>query len=840
LRTAPAQSVAQGVRGSCAKLAHGVAMTAVSPAGEVARSECKCAAESRRRVVCRCVAEGGGEVSVSVSAEPEYGYRLVVTGQGGRKATVRTERLGAIKVLETLEEMGVPDPESVVRRVEELFREAKRRARVSCKMKNAAPPVIVCQVEGESFTLKRVGGEWYLVEPYVKRIGQLSLSAVADVAERFLVSAEQLYAALAEEVGETHPSAWRVEYFHPAHDYVEGLGPVLGVKYACEDRECFGYVYVKDGRLELADVSAPVRDEDAKIVYRPADTGPLDVTGVQVYLPDFVDVLEAYRETPTFPDIAREVEAHIRSRVTASDTDIKYATVFVVASHFFPIANYHPALVLGKPGFGTGGTTAAKVLATLMPRPAFFVDPSWAYLFRAAHALRPAFVIDEVILELSEETLKKIKLYLVARYDKDMVVPRADEGGARLGTYRVYSNAIVIDPQGLVSNLATARRSPRITLNPDPSRREIVSIEEELRRPEVRRLAARLYALFLRYATELKAEYERVVKVFHCHGAVLQAFGLLLLVARRMGQEYLDAVAAKMREWTDDVGVMHAVGDPTKQVLAKVLEDIEHLEEYVRARLSPETGWLTPESVGGVKPPKPWRIDAEDGRLVLWTYLESWRKYLQHALGELKQVSRRKETGEEVEWVETRVKDLGPALSRTAFVSLLRPYLSHVIRRDRRRHLKVVFTSLEDIAKAGEALKRALPESNFGTCPPAPSAEEIRRAQELQTPSAEHAQDSRTPSATPRANGMRSPGGGEGGVKISESGESRKEMSSGERSPPDVEEEKARDELERFIEEHRPEGPAAGAERRRGVVEKMSKDEILKMIRDMLKKYGEF
>ncbi len=797
MRTAHADGGAQSVRGTCAEFAHGGAMTVTS--GEVVG--CRCVAESRRRVVCTCVAEGGGEVSVSVVAEPEYGYRLVVAGQGGGKTTVRTERLGAIKVLEALEEMGVPDPESLVRRVEELFREAKRRARVLCKMKNAAPPVIACQVEGESFTLKRVGGEWYLVEPYVKRIGQLSLSAVAEVAERFLVSAEQLYATLAEEIGEVRPEAWRVEYFHPAHDYVEGLGPVLGVKYACEDRECFGYVYVKDGRLELSDITAPVRDEDAKIIYRAAVLGPLDVAGVRVHIPDFVDVLEAYREAPAFADAAREVEAHIRGRVTAPDVDIKFAAVFVVASHFFPIAKYYPALVLGKPGFGVGGTTAAKVLATLMPRPAFFVDPSWAALFRAAHVFRPTFVIDEVILELGEETLQKIKLYLVARYDKDMTVSRADEGGARLGTYSVYSNAIVIDPQGLVANLAIVRRSPRITLYPDPNRREIVSIEEELKRPEVRRLAARLYALFLRYATELKAEYERVAEVFPCHGAVLQAFAPLLLAARRMGQEYLDAVAAKIREWTEEVGVMHAVGDPTKQVLAKILEDVEHLEEYVRARLSPEMGWLTPESVSGSEPPKPWRVDTEGGQVILWTYLESWRKYLQRALGELRQVSRRKETGEEVEWVNTSIKNLGPALSRTAFASLLRPYLSHAIRRDKWRHLRVVFTSLEDIVKTREALKKALPETSFAACPPAPPAEETRRAQELQTASAELAQDLRTPCATPCADAVRNPGGGEGDVENSESGESRKEAG-GEKSE-DVEE------FERFIREHLPEGPAA-------------------------------
>jgi hypothetical protein len=772
------------------------------------------------------------EVFVSAAAEPEYGYRVVVEREGERTVE-RTERLGTIKILRVLEKAGLFDPESIVRHIEEAFREARRRARVSCKAEDAAPPVIACRVDDETLVLKQVDGEWYVAEPYIKRLGpRLSLHVVAEVAEKLSVSAEKLYAAIAGELGEATPTAWRVENFHPAHDYVEGLGPVLGVKYACSERECLGYIYVRDGKLALADVSMPLKDEEAKIIYKPAVSGSLNVMGVRVHLPDFVDVLEAYREAPTFPDTAREVETYIKSRVTAPDVDIRFATVFAVASHFFPIAKYHPALVLGKPGFGVGGTTAAKVLATLMPRPAFFVDPSWAALFRAAHVFRPTFIIDEVILDLGDEAIQHIKLYLVARFDIDMAVPRADEGGTRLSTYSVYSNSIVIDPQGLVANLAVVRRSPRITLHPDPNRREIVSIEEELRRPEVRRLVAKLYALFLRYATEVKAEYEKVAKIFPCHGSVLQGFALLLLVARRMGQEYLDAVAAKIQEWTDEVGVMHAVGDPTKQVLAKVLEDIEHLEEYVRARFSPEAGWLTPESVSGAELPKPWRVDTEDGRLVLWTYLEFWRKYLQRALGELRQVSRRKETGEEIEWVETRVKDLGPALDRKAFASLLRPYLSHVMRRDRQRRLRVVFTSLEDVVKAREALKKALPESSFAPCPPAPPAEETRRAQELQTASASFAQDPRTPSATPRADGMRSPGGGEGGVKNSEGRESRKEAGG----------EGVWKELERFIAAHLPEDSAAsaGAEQqnaRRNGVEKKSKDEIVKMIKDILQKY---
>ena len=203
---------------------------------------------------------------------------------------------------------------------------------------------------------------------------------------------------------------------------------------------------------------------------------------------------------------------------------------------------------------------------------------------------------------------------------------------------------------------------------------------------------------------------------------------------------------------------------------------------------------------------------------------------------------------------------------------MLRPYLSHVMRRDKRRHLRVVFTSLDDIVKAREDLKRAIPESNFGTDPLAPSAGETSRAQELQTPSAERAQDRRTPSATPRADGVRSPGGGEGGVKNSESGESRKEGRLGENTGDELrsaaveevlkaveeslsrdehvstvgEDEKAKEELEKFIATHRPEGPAVsvGAEqqnaqppRRRGVVEKKSKDEILKEIEELLKKY---
>jgi hypothetical protein len=187
--------------------------------------------------------------------------------------------------------------------------------------------------------------------------------------------------------------------------------------------------------------------------------------------------------------------------------------------------------------------------------------------------------------------------------------------------------------------------------------------------------------------------------------------------------------------------------------------------------------------------------------------------------------------------------------------------------------LKVVFTSLDDIAKAREDLRRAIPESNFGTGPLAPSDGETSRAQELQTPSAERAQDLRMPCATPRACAVRSPGGGDGDVKNSESGESRKEgrlgentgdelrsmtveeilkaveesLSRDEHMPTIGEDEKAKEELEKFIAAHRPEGPAVsvGAEQqnaqppRRGDIETKSRDEILKEIEELLKKYEE-
>ncbi|MCC6020951.1 MAG: hypothetical protein LM577_06265 [Thermoproteaceae archaeon] len=748
--------------------------------------------------------------------ELEYGYRVIING----KTAVRAESLAAIKVLEPLEKAGVPDPEALVREIEKLLREAKRRARVSCRMESAAPPTITCRVENETLVVKRVGAEWYLVEPYVRRIGRrLSLAAVAAIAEKFLVMPERLYAALAEEIGEVCPEAWRVVYFHPAHDYVEGLGPVLGVRYTSGEREHFGYVYVRDGRLELADVAAPVKDEDAMIIYRPAVSDLPSISGVRVYLPDFVEILEAWREAPTFAGVAREAETYIRSRVTAPDVDVRFATAFIVTSHFFVVASYYPAFVIGKPGFAAGGTTAAKVLAALMPRPAVLLDPSWASLFRAAHIFRPTYLIDEVIMELGDEALRNIRLYLVARFDQDMSVPRADDGGARLGTYVVYSNAIIVDPQGLVANLAVVRRSPRVVLCPDPNRREIITIKKELEKPEVRRLAARLYALFLRHAAEIKAEYDRVGEIFPCRGAVLQGFGLLLLVARRMGQEYLDAVAAKIREWVDEVGLMYVIGDPSKLVLAKVLEDIENLEAYVRARLSPETGWLTPESVSGSEPPKPWRVDVEGGRVVLWTYLESWRKYLQHALGELKQVSRRKGTGEETEWVDTRVRDLGPALDRKAFAALLRPYLSHVLRREEtRRNLRVAFTSLDDIARAREALRRALPEGSLAACPPEPQpAGETRPVHESPAPGAETVQSSCTLGAPPRASAECKARGEEGeGHENTESGgsgaaappapaaqqEAATSARRGREEETPQDEERAREELERFIAEH--------------------------------------
>ena len=58
-------------------------------------------------------------------------------------------------------------------------------------------------------------------------------------------------------------------------------------------------------------------------------------------------------------------------------------------------------------------------------------------------------------------------------------------------------------------------------------------------------------------------------------------------------------------------------------------------------------------------------------------------------------------------------------------------------------------------------------------------------------------------------------------------------------------EEREWEELERFIREHLPEGPAtrqqnAQAPRRGGVVERKTKDEIVKEFKEILKKYGEF
>ena len=77
------------------------------------------------------------------------------------------------------------------------------------------------------------------------------------------------------------------------------------------------------------------------------------------------------------------------------------------------------------------------------------------------------------------------------------------------------------------------------------------------------------------------------------------------------------------------------------------------------------------------------------------------------------------------------------------------------------------------------------------------------------------------PSATPSATaGGEKPGGKEGGASAAVG-----------------EEEKAREELEKFIKEHLP---AAGAERRRGVVEKKSKDKILREFEEIVREYGEF
>jgi len=783
-----------------------------------------CRAESRRLVVCH-----SGEVKVVIELVPEFGFEIKIGEETTRRAT-----LESIELADWLEKHGVGDPKALIRGAKAALQEAAAKARVACTTGARAPPVIECRVDDDVFVFKRYGGRWILKTPTgrVKDLGNVvTIDGLAPFAERFNFDAEALLRAFDAELGKAKPqgaSAWRRVSFHPLQDYVPGLGPVLGAMYIPEggDKPSLAYLYVKDGRLLYGDVTMPIRDEDAAVIYAPK---PLEVEIDDPGLPYLDEIAAAWRESYTIRDLVKQVESFMAARLTVSEADLRYMAVHVVAQYFRDVEVTFPALDIAKSGYGGGGTTTLKILLALSPRPSYTIGPSSAFIYRLADAKKPTMGIDENTAKLSEEARRAYAQLYIASFDKNAGVGRADEGGKKLKVYRAACNLIVVDPQGLFGDLAFVRRAPEVVLLPDPTRRENPDLDALLMDPEVRALRARLYAAFLKYADAFKEEVERIRKKPSCSGTALQAFALHFAIARQAGPEYVEAVAKKMADWHWAVEVAQTEGDPTKRILKEIYKAVVELETFIKS-VSVDGAWPTSPSWGERDVPDPWDYDwsgREGDPVRFFTLFKKLRNWIADQIGVVIKVDERvvkKEATQKRYWrapddAETKELITNPF----TFASLMRRYLQPFIDELPSREKVLKVDSMEALKTIKEMIGKTLAvASGLAPCLEALGARlsadflqvSARFLQSSATSSADGGRSvegvdmggrvgevktsaepvaslsTAAPSATPSATaGGEKPGGKEGGASA---------------SAVDEEEEKAREELERFIKEHRP------------------------------------
>ncbi len=435
---------------------------------------------------------------------------------------------------------------------------------VHCRITDYLPLQITCSYGNIEFTLRRTSGKWELnVNGVVRFINDIHSNSFARIIERHGIPLDGLLNEVERLLNRRRPTQTTIIEFHPIHDYVPGLGPVLAVSYVDEaGRLNAARAHVTGGRLRLIDANAPIEVNDT--VYAPSMEAQ-----VSDLLPNAQLISALLEGVQDIPSLVREVAEALRRHVRLRD-DYYYAVAsWIVASYFHPIFRYFTVLRIGKPGFNAGGTTLLKIIGALSPRPLILVDPSDASMYRIPHALRTTMLIDEVKPDAGLDRLRRIALFIDAGFDRDYKVPRMDEGGRGAGLYSLYGPRVIVDPQGLITSYSNVRRQLLVTVTYSREVRELASIDAY--RGMYLELIHRLYAGFLKHADTVYERYSRLKELYpNLTGDVLQAYGAVLTIAS-FDSEIQARVMNTVNESTNLSHLTRLESDPTKVILREAL-----------------------------------------------------------------------------------------------------------------------------------------------------------------------------------------------------------------------------------------------------------------------------
>ncbi|MGC9051982.1 hypothetical protein, partial [Pyrobaculum sp.] len=269
-------------------------------------------------------------------------------------------------------------------------------------------------------------------------------------------------------------------------------------------------------------------------------------------------------------------------------------TLLTYARHAFRYAEY---LRIHKAGFGSGGSTAAKVVTMLSARGIKpLIDPSPASAVRLFHSVKGTVNVDEVRGELPEERVELLRLLVEGAFDVDNLTARVENGEVVL--YSLYSNLVVVDTGLRYTSLSAERRAWTIRLTRDASR--MTNLDAALE--DAKKLAPRLYAWGLVFPIAARRYVE-----MHRHVQGLGALMALRDFLRASDPAIADSAYETVREQLEHAFATAVATDPIRRVLDAVqqlVEDaVQQIEQRAGQRIGPGVD-VPPSAV-----PEPWMYD---------------------------------------------------------------------------------------------------------------------------------------------------------------------------------------------------------------------------------------
>lgn len=390
--------------------------------------------------------------------------------------------------------------------------------------------------------------------------------------------------------------------------------------------------------FDAAEVSAKFAPHIVNFLYHTPPSGAMDFSVLyetDALLEELVNMLSAY--------------------ISARREYIQLAAVWSLltyARHAFKFAEY---LRIHKSGYGSGGTTAAKVISYFSARPLRqLVATTAAAFMRLVHVTKPTAVVDEVRdEELPQDMLNTIKLYIETAYDAEYLVARVVEGEVK--DFSLYSNIIVVDTSFKFTTLSAERRAWTFRIERDASKR--VDLDAALE--DAKNTAPKLYAWG--FAFSLKAQsYIRKYRNMQGLGALEALYEFMTMA--NMDTSVVAAVRDLVAGQLNDAYESAVITDPVAKILSAVDEVVEEAVNIYRAT--------------GVAPEK-WHID-DSG--CLYIYLDTLRRMVAARFRRLHEITvhveidadqRTVETPRQSQWYRVD-KDVEPYLDLRKFLSILK------------------------------------------------------------------------------------------------------------------------------------------------------------------------